>query len=112
MFSFKGDVIKTRSGGQAVQFTDIETLKQELANVPRYHPAADEPNSCNHAIHLFSVHICFCSRKRKSAEDKPAGGDQTDGSWTDVETRVGGCQLIQSSQWTRAMQLKFQRQYL
>uniref|UniRef100_A0A3P9ARY9 Kinesin-like protein n=1 Tax=Maylandia zebra TaxID=106582 RepID=A0A3P9ARY9_9CICH len=26
----KGDVIKTRGGGQAVQFTDIETLKQEL----------------------------------------------------------------------------------
>uniref|UniRef100_A0A3P8PWB0 Kinesin-like protein n=1 Tax=Astatotilapia calliptera TaxID=8154 RepID=A0A3P8PWB0_ASTCA len=25
----KGDVIKTRGGGQAVQFTDIETLKQE-----------------------------------------------------------------------------------
>ncbi|XP_068580479.1 kinesin-like protein KIF23 isoform X1 [Cebidichthys violaceus] len=25
----KGDVLKTRSGGQAVQFTDIETLKQE-----------------------------------------------------------------------------------
>ncbi|CAF98374.1 unnamed protein product [Tetraodon nigroviridis] len=36
----KGDVIKTRSGGQAVQFTDIETLKQELTSVPRYHPAA------------------------------------------------------------------------
>uniref|UniRef100_A0A665U936 Kinesin-like protein n=1 Tax=Echeneis naucrates TaxID=173247 RepID=A0A665U936_ECHNA len=26
----KGEVIKTRGGGQAVQFTDIETLKQEL----------------------------------------------------------------------------------
>uniref|UniRef100_A0A3Q3BCG6 Kinesin-like protein KIF23 n=1 Tax=Kryptolebias marmoratus TaxID=37003 RepID=A0A3Q3BCG6_KRYMA len=26
----KGDVIKTRGGGQAVQFTDIETLKQQL----------------------------------------------------------------------------------
>uniref|UniRef100_A0A3P8PWF3 Kinesin-like protein n=1 Tax=Astatotilapia calliptera TaxID=8154 RepID=A0A3P8PWF3_ASTCA len=26
----RGDVIKTRGGGQAVQFTDIETLKQEL----------------------------------------------------------------------------------
>lgn len=32
---FQGDVIKTRSGGQAVQFTDYETLKQELASVPR-----------------------------------------------------------------------------
>uniref|UniRef100_A0A3Q0R9S1 Kinesin-like protein n=1 Tax=Amphilophus citrinellus TaxID=61819 RepID=A0A3Q0R9S1_AMPCI len=32
----KGDVIKTRGGGQAVQFTDIETLKQELTAVPRY----------------------------------------------------------------------------
>ncbi|XP_026166390.1 kinesin-like protein KIF23 isoform X2 [Mastacembelus armatus] len=57
----KGDVIKTRGGGQAVQFTDIETLKQELATVP--------------------------SRKRKSSEGAPANGDQKDGAWTDVETR-------------------------
>lgn len=46
---FQGDVIRTRGGGQAVQFTDIETLKQELASAPRYHPAAplaaaDEPD--------------------------------------------------------------------
>uniref|UniRef100_A0AAQ5Z1P8 Kinesin-like protein n=1 Tax=Amphiprion ocellaris TaxID=80972 RepID=A0AAQ5Z1P8_AMPOC len=57
----KGDVIKTRGGGQAVQFTDIETLKQELTTVP--------------------------SRKRKSSEGTPASGDGTDGAWTDVETR-------------------------
>lgn len=57
----KGEVIKTRGGGQAVQFTDIETLKQELTTVP--------------------------SRKRKSSEGAPASGDQTDGAWTDVETR-------------------------
>uniref|UniRef100_A0A3Q2UP72 Kinesin-like protein KIF23 n=1 Tax=Fundulus heteroclitus TaxID=8078 RepID=A0A3Q2UP72_FUNHE len=57
----KGDVIKTRGGGQAVQFTDIETLKQELATVQ--------------------------SRKRKSSEGTLPSGDQTDGSWTDVETR-------------------------
>uniref|UniRef100_A0AAQ5ZQD6 Kinesin-like protein n=1 Tax=Amphiprion ocellaris TaxID=80972 RepID=A0AAQ5ZQD6_AMPOC len=56
-----GDVIKTRGGGQAVQFTDIETLKQELTTVP--------------------------SRKRKSSEGTPASGDGTDGAWTDVETR-------------------------
>uniref|UniRef100_A0A8C9WYZ0 Kinesin-like protein n=1 Tax=Sander lucioperca TaxID=283035 RepID=A0A8C9WYZ0_SANLU len=57
----KGEVIKTRGGGQAVQFTDIETLKQELTTVPR--------------------------RKRKSSEGTPANGDHTDGAWTDVETR-------------------------
>ncbi|XP_068579359.1 kinesin-like protein KIF23 isoform X2 [Cebidichthys violaceus] len=57
----KGEVIKTRGGGQAVQFTDIETLKQELTTVPR--------------------------RKRKSSEGAPANGDGTDGTWTDVETR-------------------------
>uniref|UniRef100_A0A3Q1ETX8 Kinesin-like protein n=1 Tax=Acanthochromis polyacanthus TaxID=80966 RepID=A0A3Q1ETX8_9TELE len=57
----KGDVLKTRGGGQAVQFTDIETLKQELTTVP--------------------------SRKRKSSEGTPTGGDGTDGAWTDVETR-------------------------
>ncbi|XP_056273656.1 kinesin-like protein KIF23 isoform X1 [Pseudoliparis swirei] len=53
----KGDVMKTRGGGQAVQFTDIETLRQELTSVPR--------------------------RKRKSSE----GEAGTDGAWTDVETR-------------------------
>ncbi|KAM7414672.1 hypothetical protein PAMA_019473 [Pampus argenteus] len=57
----KGEVIKTRGGGQAVQFTDIETLKQELTSVP--------------------------SRKRKSSEGAPANTDRTDGAWTDVETR-------------------------
>ncbi|XP_029697819.1 kinesin-like protein KIF23 isoform X1 [Takifugu rubripes] len=31
----KGEVIKTRGGGQAVQFTDIETLKQELIPASR-----------------------------------------------------------------------------
>ncbi|XP_041651548.1 kinesin-like protein KIF23 isoform X2 [Cheilinus undulatus] len=57
----KGEVIRTRGGGQAVQFTDIETLKQELTTIP--------------------------SRKRKSSEGKPANGAQTDGAWTDTETR-------------------------
>ncbi|KAM7396801.1 hypothetical protein PAMP_019812 [Pampus punctatissimus] len=56
----KGEVIKTRGGGQAVQFTDIETLKQELTAVPR---------------------------KRKSSEGAPANRDRMDGAWTDVETR-------------------------
>ncbi|XP_018537087.1 kinesin-like protein KIF23 isoform X4 [Lates calcarifer] len=57
----KGEVIKTRGGGQAVQFTDIETLRQELTTIP--------------------------SRKRKSSEGAPANGNQSDGAWTDVETR-------------------------
>ncbi|KAF3688763.1 Kinesin-like protein KIF23 Kinesin-like protein 5 Mitotic kinesin-like protein 1 [Channa argus] len=58
----KGEVIKTRGGGQSVQFTDIETLKQELTTVP--------------------------SLKRKSSEGAPANGDRSDGAWTDVETRA------------------------
>ncbi|XP_073327386.1 kinesin-like protein KIF23 isoform X2 [Pagrus major] len=57
----KGEVIKTRGGGQSVQFTDIETLKQELTTVP--------------------------GRKRKSSEGKPPNGDRADGAWSDVETR-------------------------
>ncbi|XP_062276551.1 kinesin-like protein KIF23 [Scomber scombrus] len=48
----KGEVIKTRGGGQSVQFTDIETLKQELASVP--------------------------SRKRRSSEGVPTNGDRMD----------------------------------
>ncbi|KAM3869948.1 kinesin-like protein KIF23 [Diretmus argenteus] len=54
----KGDVCKTRGGGQAVQFTDIETLRQELPAAPY--------------------------RKRRSSEGDPA---RTGGDWTDVETR-------------------------
>ncbi|XP_073327900.1 kinesin-like protein KIF23 [Pagrus major] len=57
----KGDVIKTRGGGQAVQFTDIETLKQEFTTGP--------------------------SRKRKSLEGKPANGDRAEEDRTDVESR-------------------------
>ncbi|XP_026118837.1 kinesin-like protein KIF23 isoform X5 [Carassius auratus] len=56
----KGEVFKTRGGGQSVQFTDIETLKQE-------NPIAS-------------------SRKRRSSESGP-DGEPTEGSWTDVETR-------------------------
>ncbi|XP_067276623.1 kinesin-like protein KIF23 isoform X4 [Pseudorasbora parva] len=56
----KGEVFKTRGGGQAVQFTDIETLRQE-------NPAAS-------------------SRKRRSSESGP-DGEPMEGDWTDVETR-------------------------
>ncbi|XP_045386672.1 kinesin-like protein KIF23 isoform X5 [Lemur catta] len=56
----RGDVYKTRGGGQSVQFTDIETLKQE------------SPNG---------------SRKRRSSTVVPAQPDGTESEWTDVETR-------------------------
>ncbi|XP_051917834.1 kinesin-like protein KIF23 isoform X2 [Hippocampus zosterae] len=55
----KGDVMKTRGGGQAVQFTDIETLKQQLTTI-----------EC---------------RKRKSSEGD--SGNQNGGSVADVEKR-------------------------
>ncbi|XP_053319566.1 kinesin-like protein KIF23 isoform X8 [Spea bombifrons] len=57
-----GDVFRTRGGGQAVQFTDIETLRQE-----------SPPGS---------------TRKRKSSPTKPPPQeDTTESEWTDVETR-------------------------
>ncbi|XP_070276364.1 kinesin-like protein KIF23 isoform X3 [Myotis yumanensis] len=55
----KGDVYKTRGGGQAVQFTDIETLKQESPT----------------------------GRKRRSSTVAPAQPDDAESEWTDVETR-------------------------
>lgn len=55
----KGDVYKTRGGGQSVQFTDIETLKQESPT----------------------------GRKRRSSTAAPAQPDGTESEWTDVETR-------------------------
>ncbi|XP_070276374.1 kinesin-like protein KIF23 isoform X4 [Myotis yumanensis] len=54
-----GDVYKTRGGGQAVQFTDIETLKQESPT----------------------------GRKRRSSTVAPAQPDDAESEWTDVETR-------------------------
>uniref|UniRef100_UPI00402BA1F1 kinesin-like protein KIF23 n=1 Tax=Arvicanthis niloticus TaxID=61156 RepID=UPI00402BA1F1 len=56
----RGDVYKTRGGGQSVQFTDTETLKQE------------SPTG---------------SRKRRSSTLAPAQPDGTESEWTDVETR-------------------------
>ncbi|XP_048471888.1 kinesin-like protein KIF23 isoform X3 [Rhincodon typus] len=57
----KGDVYKTRGGGQAVQFTDIEKLKQET------------PGS---------------TRKRRSSQSAPPQQEETtESEWTDVETR-------------------------
>ncbi|NXJ71460.1 KIF23 protein, partial [Rostratula benghalensis] len=56
----KGDVFKTRGGGQAVQFTDIETLKQESPT----------------------------GRKRRSSPSTPGPAEEAaDSEWTDVETR-------------------------
>ncbi|XP_068551741.1 kinesin-like protein KIF23 isoform X9 [Anas acuta] len=55
-----GDVFKTRGGGQAVQFTEIETLKQESPT----------------------------GRKRRSSPSNPdPPEDAADSEWTDVETR-------------------------
>ncbi|XP_076980042.1 kinesin-like protein KIF23 isoform X5 [Tamandua tetradactyla] len=55
----RGDVYKTRGGGQSVQFTDIETLKQESPS----------------------------GRKRRSSTVAAPQPDGTEGEWTDVETR-------------------------
>ncbi|XP_078539124.1 kinesin-like protein KIF23 isoform X5 [Lissotriton helveticus] len=58
----KGDVYRTRGGGQSVQFTEIETLKQE------------SPTGSN--------------RKRRSSPSAQAQQeDTTESEWTDVETR-------------------------
>ncbi|KAM8782266.1 kinesin-like protein KIF23 isoform 4-T4 [Rhynchonycteris naso] len=55
----KGDVYKTRGGGQSVQFTEIETLKQESPT----------------------------GRKRRSSTVSPTQPDGAESEWTDVETR-------------------------
>ncbi|XP_034291468.1 kinesin-like protein KIF23 isoform X4 [Pantherophis guttatus] len=56
----KGDVFKTRGGGQAVQFTEIETLKQESPT----------------------------GRKRRSSPSSPRPPEEaSESEWTDVETR-------------------------
>ncbi|XP_063304800.1 kinesin-like protein KIF23 isoform X5 [Pelobates fuscus] len=57
----KGDVFRTRGGGQSVQFTDVETLRQE-----------SPPGS---------------GRKRKSSPTRHPQQEETESEWTDVETR-------------------------
>ncbi|KAM9311947.1 kinesin-like protein KIF23 [Gastrophryne carolinensis] len=58
----KGEVYRTRGGGQSVQFTDIETLRQES-------PTGG-------------------SRKRRSSgSNQPQQAESTESEWTDVETR-------------------------
>nr|XP_033776316.1 kinesin-like protein KIF23 isoform X2 [Geotrypetes seraphini] len=56
----KGDVFRTRGGGQSVQFTDVETLKQE------------SPTG---------------NRKRRSSPSPVRQEETTESEWTDVETR-------------------------
>ncbi|XP_075714476.1 kinesin-like protein KIF23 isoform X5 [Rhinoderma darwinii] len=58
----KGDVYRTRGGGQSVQFTDIETLRQE-----------SPPGSGR--------------KRRSSGSNQPPQNEYTDSEWTDVETR-------------------------
>ncbi|XP_077119325.1 kinesin-like protein KIF23 isoform X4 [Ranitomeya variabilis] len=57
----RGDVFRTRGGGQSVQFTDIETLRQE-----------SPPGS---------------RKRRSSGSNQPPQVENTDSEWTDVETR-------------------------
>ncbi|XP_064868422.1 kinesin-like protein KIF23 isoform X9 [Oncorhynchus nerka] len=57
-----GDVFRTRGGGQAVQFTDIETLRQECPTVS--------------------------SRKRRSSGDGPGQHDGNKMDWNDRENRA------------------------
>ncbi|XP_018108829.1 kinesin-like protein KIF23 isoform X10 [Xenopus laevis] len=58
----RGDVFKTRGGGQSVQFTDIETLRQQ------------SPPSGGR-------------KRRSSPSNQPPQAETTDSEWTDVETR-------------------------
>ncbi|XP_030044547.1 kinesin-like protein KIF23 isoform X12 [Microcaecilia unicolor] len=58
--SSRGDVFRTRGGGQSVQFTDVETLKQE------------SPTG---------------TRKRRSSPSPVRQEETTESEWTDVETR-------------------------
>ena len=61
----KGEVFHTRTGGQQVQFVDIETLKQS-------NPQTEKPSP---------------ERKRKSTTSIDDLSTEEQSSWTDVETR-------------------------
>ncbi|XP_077310054.1 kinesin-like protein KIF23 [Lithobates pipiens] len=58
----KGDVFRTRGGGQSVQFTDVETLRQE------------SPPGNGH-------------KRRSSETNRPQLAESTESEWTDIETR-------------------------
>ncbi|MEE6503505.1 hypothetical protein FKM82_004841 [Ascaphus truei] len=58
----KGDVYRTRGGGQSVQFTDVETLRQE------------SPTGSGR-------------KRRSSPSNRPQQEEASELEWTDVETR-------------------------
>uniref|UniRef100_A0A7N6BUB1 Kinesin-like protein n=1 Tax=Anabas testudineus TaxID=64144 RepID=A0A7N6BUB1_ANATE len=71
----KGNVFKTRGGGQAVQFTDIETLKQECPTASRYSICANSSELKN----VVFLHVCT---ERSGSEEGPS-------QMVDIENRVG-----------------------
>ncbi|KAG2470881.1 KIF23 protein, partial [Polypterus senegalus] len=87
----KGEVFRTRGGGQAVQFTDIETLKQESPTGSRFvqsyrGSAATELYRVKQSKLIWSCY--FNSRKRRSSGNIPVQQEETtENEWTDVETR-------------------------
>ena len=62
----KGEVFKTRTGGQSVQFVDVETLKQ---SDPQKHSTSDS------------------SKRTRSCKSDFEDSTDEQSSWTDVETR-------------------------
>lgn len=82
LFIFQGEIFRTRGGGTAVQFTDVEVLKHSKPQTPRPLPrrsirlanrkqSANNSNSSNSSISDISNNSCESSTE-----------------WTDVETRV------------------------
>lgn len=87
MLYFQGEIFRTRGGGTAVQFTDVEVLKHSKPRTPRPLPRR-------------SIRLATKSHAKRiaSANSSDSSGSDTSNSlcessmeneqWTDVETRV------------------------
>ncbi len=76
---FQGEIFRTRGGGTAVQFTDVEVLKHSKPQTPRPLPR----RSIRLATRKLSAHS-----SSSSISDTSNSSCESSLEWTDIETRV------------------------
>lgn len=82
VFVFQGEIFRTRGGGTAVQFTDVEVLKHSKPQTPRALPR----RSIRLANRKPSANSSHSSNS--SISDTSSSSCESSVEWTDVETRV------------------------
>lgn len=83
---FQGEIFRTRGGGSAVQFTDVEVLQHSKPQSPQRHPrrSARLATKLTKQISSNSFESVTCTSVHNSVCESSTEDEQ----WTDVETRV------------------------